>query len=164
MSRQKVDTNTGEVTVDLVEDYQGTLTVKPNIQSRFTVMTIADYEKLKKSAADIDPEAMGIQMNAVYKKFAINESVVGIFTQQDSISPKDELTGELYTVPSVQWIGSDGQLYQCAGVALYNVFFDEDGNPKIPYFSRIRITHHGESKNGAKTTKLYTVEIIPDQE
>lgn len=160
--KTKIETNTGEVTVDLVEDYQGALTVEPNIQSNLTVMSIETYEKMKAAAAEIKPDAMGIQMNAVYKKFALGESIVGIFTQEDSISPRDELTGQLYKVPSVQWMGKDGKLYQCGGVALYNTFFDENGDPKIPYGAKIRITHYDESKNGAKTTKLYSVEIIPD--
>jgi len=162
MPRSKVDTNTGEVTVDLVEDYQGTLTIKPNIGSTLTVMPLDVYEKMKAAAAEIKPDAMGIQMNAVYKKFALNESIIGIFTQADSITPKDELTGNKYKVDSVQWMGQDGKLYQCGGVALWNTFFDEDGNTKIPYGSKIRITHYDTSKNGAKETKLYSVEIIPD--
>lgn len=153
------------VQTELIEDYQGQLTVKRGITTSMQFMDIKTYEAMKAAAAAIDPEAVGIATSATYKKFALGESVVGIFTQEDSITPSkvNEATGEItpQTVPSVQWMGQDGKLYQCAGVALYNQFFI-DREPKFPFGTKIRITHTGESKNGAKTTKLYEVEVIPD--
>lgn len=147
----------------LVNDYQGQLTVKPNISAFLTMMKASDYEALKASAAAIDPNATTITITAIYKEFAVGESIVGIFTGLDGITPKqtNELTGEMEKrfCESVQFMGSDGKLYQCAGVALVNQFVDsETGEFKIPVGQKVKITHTGKNNR----TKLYEVGLIVD--
>jgi hypothetical protein len=147
----------------LVNDYQGQLTVKPNISAFLTMMKASDYEALKASAAAIDPNATAITITAIYKEFAVGESIVGIFTGLDGITPKqtNELTGEVEKrhCDSVQFMANDGKLYQCAGVALVNQFVDsETGDFKIPVGQKVRITHTGKNNR----TKLYEVGLIVD--
>ena len=162
---ETIDVSAGDLSREsaLVNDNQGQLTVKPNISAYLTMMKASDYEALKASAAAIDPNATAITVTAIYKEFAMGESIVGIFTGLDGITPKqtNELTGEIEKkhCDSVQFMGSDGKLYQCAGVALVNQFIDsETGDFKIPVGQKVRITHTGKSNR----TKLYEVGLIVD--
>lgn len=140
----------------LVNDHKGQITVKRGIGAWVTTLSVDTYEKLKAEAAAIDPESTGIAVTARYKEFAVDESVVGIFTGEDGITPKDEITQHAIYCKSVQWMGIDGRLYQCAGVALVNQFFGENGEYLIPLGTRVKITHTGKSNR----TKLYEVEIL----
>lgn len=155
---QTVDQETGEViqSTPLVNESKGELTVKKNIGAWVTTLDLATYEKMKAAAAAIDPKKTAIAITAIYKEFAINESVVGIFTGLDGITPRDEITQMTVHCKSVQWMGADGKLYQCAGVALVNQFFDENDNPKFAPGTQVRITHTGKSNR----TKLYEVELF----
>jgi len=57
-------------------------------------------------------------------------------------------------------MGQDGKLYQCAGVALVNQFWDEDREMAIiPPGTKIKITHTGKSNR----TKLYEVALIDSE-
>lgn len=143
-------------TTPLVNEHQGELTIKKDITAWVTTLDVDTYEKMKAAAAAIDPKRTAIAITATYKEFAVNESVVGIFTGMDGITPKDEITQKSIHCKSVQWMGQDGRLYQCAGVALVNQFFDEDDNFKFLPGTKIRITHTGKSNR----TKLYEVELF----
>lgn len=140
----------------------GELSTNEECGSFLTMMTASQYAKLKAAAAAIKEEE-AVVLTAIYKEFAVGETVSGIFTGMDGITPKttDELTGEITKrfTRSVQWMGKDGKLYQCAGVALVNQFWDEESQSfKIPPGSKITITHTGKNNR----TKLYQVGLIPD--
>lgn len=144
----------------LLTEVDGKLTVNENCGSFLTLINKAQYVKLREEAATVKADD-AILITAIYKEFAVGETVTGIFTGLDGITPKttNELTGEVETkfCQSVQWMGSDGKLYQCAGVALVNQFYNQDTQEyKIPVGSKISITHTGKSNR----TKLYEVGII----
>ena len=53
-NQEIVDTYTGEAIpaeVDLVEDFGGSLSVKSNIKTPMSVMSLATYERMKSAAA-----------------------------------------------------------------------------------------------------------------
>lgn len=138
----------------------GELTTNSNCGSFLTLIGRDRYLSLVKEAATVKAED-AILITAIYKEFAVGETVTGVFTGLDGITPKttNELTGEVEVkfCPSVQWMGSDGKLYQSAGVALVNQFYNRDTEEfKIPIGSKISITHTGKSNR----TKLYEVGII----
>lgn len=153
MATKKNDNNALPVSKD------GALTVNPDCGSFLTIISVDQYEALKKEAADIDP-GKSIVITATYKEFSTGEEAIGIFTGMDAITPNNTnpLTGEVEKTfcRSVQWMGQDGTLYQCAGVALVSQFWDEeDGRYIIPPGTKIKITHTGKSNR----TKLYEVAI-----
>ena len=154
---------TNEINTEILTvDQGGQLTHNEGCGSFLTLMTSDQYAALKAAAQEIDEEK-AVVLTAIYKEFAVGETVSGIFTGFDGITPRqtDELTGEVTKrfCRSVQWMGRDGRLYQCAGVALVNQFWDEETeSPKIPVGSKITITHSGKNNR----TKLYEVGLIVD--
>ena len=154
---------TNEINTEILPvEKDGQLTHNEGCGSFLTLMTSDQYAALKAAAQEIDEEK-AVVLTAIYKEFAVGETVSGIFTGMDGITPKttDELTGEVTKrfTRSVQWMGKDGKLYQCAGVALVNQFWDEESQSfKIPIGSKVTITHTGKNNR----TKLYEVGLIPD--
>ena len=160
-----IDTFTGETLEEnqsaLVTLKDGGLVVNEGITAYATEINFDLYEEMKRKAMALPEKPQVIVMTAIYKEFALKESLVGVFFGLDRITPNktDELTGEVKKtmVPSVQILGRDGVLYQCAGVALYSQFVDEVNNSlKYPLGQAVQITHTGKSNR----TKLYEVGLV----
>lgn len=149
---------------------QGELTINQDVRSLVTVMNVTDFLAMKAEAQKLTGQEVGVCITATYREFRKDESIVGIFVGAGMITPKrdtpeiDELTGEivapagsLQTVHTVQWMESDGKLYQNGGVALFGEFFDKQTHqPKIPFGSKVRITCEGKNNR----TLVYSVELL----
>ena len=146
---------------ELVVDNLGELSVNSGVSANVFMMSKAQYAAMQQAAKEINPDD-AVVVTAIYKEFAQGETVTGVFVGLDGITPKetDLATGEVVGKKfcrSIKWMGSDGRLYQNAGAALVNQFWNEEEEAfLIPIGTRFTITHTGKSNR----TKLYEVGII----
>jgi hypothetical protein len=126
------------------------------LPSKFSLDTYLDLvEKSKK----LSTSQVVVQVSAIYKEFAPNETVRGIFSGIRTINFRNE-DGEIKPTTTIQWIDEHQKLYENSGVILVSYFVqtDLDGNiyPIIPPYTAVEISYLGK-KNRAKT---YSVSIL----
>lgn len=150
-----------DIETTLVVEKGKEVTTNPECNSAFAILSKEDYTALVKQAKSIKAES-AVVITPIYKEFASDETVVGVFSGLSSITPNkiDQLTGEVIgkqKVTTIVWMGANGRLYQHGGVALVNQFWDAERNFFIiPPGTKVTISYQGKSGKA----KLFDVGVV----